>query len=113
MSIAKLLTTWTNNDETSVQSYSHPNHFNSLDGVYLTGPQADFIKSFLSKGACQLQEDRKHFKECAKQFYDLAEEGTETGEMYFTALNSCRDRIRETRRIEKRINDVIRALKNR
>lgn len=113
MTIAKLLTNWINIDETSVQSDSHPSHFTSSGGVYLTGPQADFVKSFLSKVARQIQDNRQYFKESAKNFYDFAEEGTPEGEENFTILNHCRDRIRESRQIEKRINEVIRALKNR
>lgn len=112
MSIARLLTDWANLTE-SIQHYDRYSGNTIGDGVYLTGPQADFVKSVMSKVAGQLQGDRKHLKVTAQKCYDMAEEGDPIGEMYFDILNSYRDDIRKTRQIEKRVNDVIRALKNR
>lgn len=109
MSIAKLLTAW------SYEAAGDDQDFDEIpdNGVYLTGPQADFLKSFLSAGARLLQDERQHYKVMAQQCYEVAEEGNQTGEMYFNLLNDYRDAIRETRAMEKKINSVIRALKNR
>ena len=109
MSIAKLLTDYTACDDQDFDEI----HLSPVDGVYLTGPQADFLKSFLSAAARQLQDERQHYKVMAQQCYELAEEGNPTGETYFKLLNEYRDGIRETRAMEKKINSVIRSLKNR
>jgi hypothetical protein len=109
MSIAKLLTNYAAADDQDFDEI----HLSPADGVYLPGPQADFLKSFLSTAARVLQDDRQHFKVMAQECHELAEEGTPEGEMYFNLLNDYRDGIRETRAMEKKINSVIRALKNR
>lgn len=112
MSIARLLTDWATLTE-SIHHYGGYSGNTIGDGVYLTGPQADFVKSFMSAAARHLQDERQHFKVMAQECYEHAEEGSPMGEMYFHLLNDYRDGIRETRATEKKVNDVIRSLKNR
>lgn len=112
MSIARLLTAWSDK-KVEYNLGIDKSHRLPTDGVYLTGPQADFIKSFMSAAARQLQDERKYLKSLAQECYEHAEEGTPNGEAYFHLLNEYRDGIRKTRATEKKINSVIRSLKNR
>lgn len=84
--------------------------------VYLTDSEANTLRMILSQGASAMQDARKADLEIAKIFYDLSDKDKKEDpkvQLAFKLLNIAKGKIRKSRAMEKRVNGVIRAIRQR
>jgi hypothetical protein len=84
--------------------------------IYLTDSEANTLRMILSGGARALQDERKFCRGMAKAAYEVADKENKDDPFVsfaFQALNVYKDKVRSTLAFEKRINGVIRAIRNR
>ena len=83
----------------------------SENKVTITQGQANFLKEFLAEYASILQEARINAKQEAGMFYAVCDKEDSNSSKAFQCLNDRKDLIRYTKKKEKAVNSVIRALK--
>lgn len=84
--------------------------------VYLTDSEANTLRMILSKGASALQASRKVDAEIAKILYDLSDKDNKDDpkvSLAYKLLNIAKGKIRKSRAMEKRVNGIIRAIRQR
>lgn len=84
--------------------------------IYLTDSEANTLRLLLSHAARTLQEHRKGDTAITKVLYDLSDKDQKDDpkvNLAFRLLNIGKTKIRKSREMEKRINGIIRATRQR
>ena len=110
--IASLLTSAA---QTAEQAAARPAP-TGMNAIYLSDSEVNTLRLMLSGSATRLQNERKQAKAFARIAYDLSDKDRAEDPQVaaaFAALNEVKDYVRTNRKIEKKVNGIIRALRQR